>query len=276
MSILSQEPSSSYFLSSSSNPILLKLKDPPDDSETELHRSLQTIILRQQAMIETLLERLNHSQDFVDEPCIKTEIKFEWSPIKAEADSTITPKGNLSESVNDCSETNLLSLDQAIIIPESHIQNNVHILRRNGFKRTQSPKTEDDHSLQGQKTSSKKASLKKTKVYESKSSSKAKHLWMNYGRRIVEYVVSETQDNMRKEVKQLVGVLNTKKDFKRAFQIAESDSHEDKTLKASAGKLAIDFVKSKALSTFEDLKHRESMILQRHVVAAWIERLIAA
>ena len=273
MSSLSHEPSLPYSLAPKSNPTPLIPNNTPDNSDTELLRSLHTIILRQQVMIDTLLQRLNHPEEFVDEPYIKTEIKLEWSPVKIEADSTITSKEDLSESANDCPETNLLSLDQAIITQESHSENDIHIIRRNGFKqqkKTQSPKIKDDCSLRSQKTSP-----KKTKVYESKSSSKAKHLWMNYGRRIAEYLISETQGNMLKKVKQLVGVLSAKRDFKRVFQITESDSNENRTLKASLGKLAIDFVKFKSLSTFEDSKHRGNMIVQRHVVAAWIEGLIA-
>jgi len=109
-----------------------------------------------------------------------------------------------------------------------------------------------------------------------KNSSKAKHLWVNYGRRILEYAISQTKGNMQNQIKQLVGKLNSKKDFERTFQILGSDSADNKLFKTLLGRLAIYFVKHKASTTFANSKYKDEMITQRHVVAAWIERLISA
>ena len=109
-----------------------------------------------------------------------------------------------------------------------------------------------------------------------KNLSKAKHLWVNYGRRILEHAAGEIGGVMQDRLKHLVGKLNSKKDFERTFQIKEDDSEEDKEFKTVLGRTAIDFVRNKAFGTFKNSKYKQEMITQRHSVSAWIERLISS
>ena len=148
------------------------------------------------------------------------------------------------------------------------------IMKRNGFKNKQQEtlvkREEDDDSFED----SNRPLL--TKMSSLKPFSKARHLWVNYGRRIVDYVISQTKGDMQEKVKQLTGRLNSKRDFEKVFQIVEFDSLEEKTFKLWFGKLAIFFAKCKCFGTFDDSKYKDDMIAQRHVVAAWIERLIGS
>lgn len=59
------------------------------------------------------------------------------------------------------------------------------------------------------------------------------------------------------------------------FEFTDKDSVEDRQFKTSLGNMAIDFVKHKSTPSFEGARHKEQMIEQRHIVAAWIEKLIS-
>lgn len=147
------------------------------------------------------------------------------------------------------------------------------IIRRNGFKAlgVNNKIKKDDFS--DSDADSTCPSKKEDKIR--KNPSKAKHLWVNYGRRIIEYGISQTKGELQERIKQLVGKLNSKKDFESVFQNNAKDCADDKAFKSLLGKLAIHFVKNKSVISFEGSKYKEEMITQRHVVAAWIERLIS-
>jgi len=75
------------------------------------------------------------------------------------------------------------------------------IFRRNGFKKQGqlSPKT-----LENQKK---------------RTESKAHNLWVNYGRKIVDYAINQTRGFLQVRVRQFVGKLTTKKDYLDVFGV---------------------------------------------------------
>ena len=142
-------------------------------------------------------------------------------------------------------------------------------------KEEEEEESEDSYSTQPEPVEEKKKKKKSTrKSKKPKNLSKAKHLWVNYGRRILEYAAGKTGGYMQDRLKYLAGKLNSKKDFERTFQTKPTDSKEDREFKIVLGNIAIDFVRSKAATTFENSKYKNEMITQRHTVSAWIERLI--
>lgn len=166
------------------------------------------------------------------------------------------------------------SLTETAETPDNtgHHQKKSNIRRRNGFKPLKKTKKEKENNWDSENES---LSGSDKPNADRKNPSKAKHLWVNYGRRIVEYGINQTEGPIQEKIRQLVGKLNSKKDFKDVFEITSEDSTEDKQFKSTVGKMAIDFVKNKATVSFEGAKYKQQMINQRHVVAAWIERLIS-
>jgi hypothetical protein len=228
-----------------------------------LATNLQEIVFKQQAIINALMSK--HSQNEHKPVLPQTYatnqdnsmcIKVEYEP-STNSDQANVPTDNTSEASEN---TNTVEKP-----------NKPQIIRRNGFKpvditaNARKPESDsDDDSIDDS-----------TKIKGGrKNPSKAKHLWVNYGRRIIEYGINQTKGDMQEKIKQLIGKLNSKKDFEKIFQISESDSADEKLFKTLVGRLAIYFVKHKAATSFEGSKYKEEMITQRHVVAAWIERLI--
>jgi len=142
------------------------------------------------------------------------------------------------------------------------------IRRRNGFK---TPKhMSEDHDDISEEYIRKSNKM----IIPKRPPSKAKHLWINYGRKIIEFAVNHTKDDVQIRIKQLIGRLSSKKDFEDVFGIQTDDSESEKAFKVSFGKLALFFIKFKSDIAFEGSKYREQMVTQKSVVASWISKLI--
>lgn len=141
------------------------------------------------------------------------------------------------------------------------------IRRRNGFK-TSKELSQDQDELSEYIRKSNKVIVPK------RPPSKAKHLWINYGRKIIEFAVNHTKDEVQARIKQLIGKLSSKKDFEDVFGVQTTDSESDKSFKILFGKLALYFIKFKSDIAFEGSKYREQMVTQKPVVASWISKLI--
>ena len=164
---------------------------------------------------------------------------------------------------------------------ENRPRDTMNIIRRKEFKHTINSghtKIEEDQDNEDLHPTGQELMIKKKdrsiKTKHSKNLSKAKHLWVNYGRRIIEYAADKIEGLMQDKLRLLVGKLNSKKDFEKVFQIKSNDLDEDKKFKTTLGNIAIDFVRNKASTTFENSKYKQEMVTQRHTVSAWIERLI--
>jgi hypothetical protein len=233
----------------------------------QLATNLQDIVFKQQAIINALMSKHSHHElkpvipltDATNHDA-STCIKVEYEP-STNSDQANIPTDNTSEASENINT-----------VEKQTEKNKPQIIRRNGFK----PVDVTAHAKKQESDSDDESSDESGKILKGgrKNPSKAKHLWVNYGRRIIEYGINQTKGDMQEKIKQLIGKLNSKKDFEKIFQISDSDSADDKLFKTLVGRLAIYFVKHKAATSFEGSKYKEEMITQRHVVAAWIERLI--
>lgn len=222
--------------------------------------NLQEIVLKQQALIDSLVLKQQQIEEKLQNISENQENKA--LKIKLESNEDINGK---NDSLPGITET-----------PENfeNFEKKPNIRRRNEFKPLQTRKTKKEKENHWDSDTE---SFNGSEKYNAdrKNPSKAKHLWVNYGRRIIEYGINQTEGVIQEKIKQLVGKLNSKKDFKDVFELTEEDSEEDRQFKISVGNMAIDFVKNKAAVSFEGAKYKQQMINQRHAVAAWIERLIS-
>ncbi len=152
---------------------------------------------------------------------------------------------------------------------ESVKRRDFKIIRRNGFK-SQRKFKEEETSDSGEEYPRKSNKM----IIPKRPPSKAKHLWINYGRKIIEFAVNHTKDDVQNQIKQLIGKLSSKKDFEDVFGVKPDDSESDKAFKVLFGKLALYFVKFKADAAFEGSKYKDQMITQKSIVASWISKLI--
>jgi len=152
---------------------------------------------------------------------------------------------------------------------ESAKRRDFKIIRRNGFK-TQRKFKEEENSDSGEEYPRKSNKM----IIPKRPPSKAKHLWINYGRKIIEFAVNHTKDDVQNQIKQLIGKLSSKKDFEDVFGVKQDDSESDKSFKVLFGKLALYFVKFKADAAFEGSKYKDQMITQKSIIASWISKLI--
>jgi hypothetical protein len=169
------------------------------------------------------------------------------------------------------------STELSTVIEESGSEEEVHrrkkegkVIRRNGFKSEN--RSEDGESEEGSDGGLRKSNKM---IVPKRPPSKAKHLWINYGRKIIEFAVNHTKDDVQSRIKQLIGKLSSKKDFEEVFEIKPTDSECDKAFKVLFGKLALFFIKFKADAAFEGSKYREQMVTQKTIVASWISKLIS-
>lgn len=139
------------------------------------------------------------------------------------------------------------------------------MIRRNGFKTQKS-----DGNGVNEATPRKSNKI----ITPKRPPSKAKHLWINFGRKIIEFGINNTKDEVQERIKTLIGKLSSKKDFEDIFAVRANDSDSDKSFKVVFGRLALFFIKFKADIAFEGSKYREQMITQKSVVAQWVSKLI--
>ena len=256
-------------MDSLSNDLPLHLEySPSSPSTSSIVSGLHNIILKQQAIISALLSKLNAQETQGGETIVKldsTEVKLEIN-----SSSALHQDHTLEDYASETTEESFNETKAMKTRGEKP-----KIIRQNGFK----PNADDEYIKAEEEESDislEKAAVGNSSRYKKpKNFSKAKHLWVNYGRRILEYAIGETEGVTQARIKHFVGKLNSKKDFEKAFLIKGSDSSNDKAFKTLLGKIGIDFVKNKASPTFETSKYKQEMITQRHTVAAWIERLIS-
>jgi hypothetical protein len=171
------------------------------------------------------------------------------------------------------------STELSAIIEESGSDEEEHrrkkeakVIRRNGFKNENKFEDVDGESEEGSDGGPRKSNKM---IIPKRPPSKAKHLWINYGRKIIEFAVNHTKDDVQSRIKQLIGKLSSKKDFEDVFEIKPTDSECDRAFKILFGKLALFFIKFKADAAFEGSKYREQMVTQKTIVASWVSKLVS-
>ena len=217
--------------------------------------SLQEFVMKQQVLINTLVAKQQQMEEKIQvlkDRDLQRELYEACQPPSIEAENL---------------EKNETEFDEKLYNKQ---KSKPQIIRRNGFKPLKETINfkEDDLSAESESSSG-------TPYRVRRNPSKAKHLWVNYGRRIVDYAITQTEGEVQEKVKKLTGRLNSKKDFEKTFEFASEDTTEERHFKGVFGNLAIDFVKNKCAPSFEGAKYKDQMIEQRHVVAAWIEKLIS-
>jgi len=133
----------------------------------------------------------------------------------------------------------------------------IPIKRRNGFKAI-----EDE-----------KAKLKRSAAQIDQQRSKAKHLWITYGRKIVDYAVDNSRGPLKERIKDC-SKLVSKKGFSEVFLVRSKDKEDDIIYKRDFGKLALEFFENEVENAFLNSNYREDLLAQREKVLGWIERQI--
>ena len=112
-------------------------------------------------------------------------------------------------------------------------------------------------------------------VAKSRLRSKAKHLWISYGRKIIEYSLNNTKGKMKEEIEKYDQKLISKKAYSDVFRIKKKDSDDTIKFKQCFGKLALEFIEKNIDDAFPNSNYREELLEQREKVEKWISRLIS-
>lgn len=208
-----------------------------------LNNKLQQMLLKQQVLIDALTVKQQQTEEKLQESLSKQ--RYNYLPVKQEFGVSSSDDDYYSHG--DCKQ-------------EFETDNErPRIIRRNGFK---TPISDDESSVSGKSKKSRRIP------------SKAKHLWINYGRRIIEYGIENTEGPMQEKIRQLFGKLSSKKEYKDVFGLSAEDTEEERQFKVELGTMAIEFVKNKSAATFEGTKHKDEMVAQWNAVVTYIEKLI--
>ena len=207
-----------------------------------LASQLKQIILKQQVFISALTVKQQQTEEKLLESLEKQQNNLVY--VKQEHDMSNSVEA--FETIGECKQ----EFEEDMERPK--------IMRRNGFK---SPSSDNGSSSSGKS--------KKQRI-----PSKAKHLWINYGRRIIEYAVANTEGAVKEKIQKLFGRLTSKKEYKQVFGLTAEDSEEERQFKVDLGTIAIEFLKNKSSTTFEGTKHKDEMVAQWNAVATYIEKLI--
>jgi len=165
------------------------------------------------------------------------------SSIDDEKDSDFPSPGlNLNfEEDNDCEE--------------EFLNGRVPIKRKNGFKEL---KTDSSRKKNG---------------FTKSQRSRAKHLWIAYGRKILEYSLCNSHGQFRKKIKEC-NKLTSKKGYSESFLMRSHDEEAEKEFKKEFGKLALEFFEKEVESAFLNSNYRNELISQKDKVENWIRILI--
>jgi len=222
--------------------------------------SVSKLILNEENNKEVFKAAKTRSKESDTNFLVKREITCETQPSLSEDLLTKCPLATNSDSSTTVEESGSDA--------ESEEKSEFKIRRRNGFKTAK--KLSEDHDEIGEDYVRKSNKM----IVPKRPPSKAKHLWINYGRKIIEFAVNHTKDDVQTRIKQLIGKLSSKKDFEDVFGIQNNDPESEKSFKILFGKLALFFIKFKSDIAFEGSKYREQMVTQKSVVSSWISKLI--
>jgi len=127
--------------------------------------------------------------------------------------------------------------------------------------------------LKKAKTSSRPPKERK-KLKGSKFHRKAKHLWINYGRKIVEFAIARTTGEAQVQARKMFGKLTTKKGFEEVFGVKPDDTNDTTADKISFGNLALNFLHNQAENAFKNSKYQQGLLLEKGYIAAKIQKLL--
>jgi len=189
--------------------------------------------------------------------CPKTE--------KGKEKEQLNQKKTIKDDEADEKETFFTSPDLNIKIEDESVLESddeytppkVPIRRRNGFKRIKDSK-ENGSDNKGQKKGERP---------------RAKHLWITYGRKIVEYSAENSRGALREKIERCTR-LESKKGYSEVFLLRDYDTEEENEFKKRFGKLALEFLEKGVDDAFLNSNYRDELLAQRPRVRNWIKKLI--
>lgn len=223
---------------------LRKLNDLPEKNfilkseETQTEKSLET-------EIQLLLRaKIFDSEVLKEESLLKDTDSTEKSEACSEESKFMSPVINLKSEYENNEED---------LQDEEAFNKSLPIRRRNGFKK------END----------------KAKRYKNKSTkpkrSKAKHLWITYGRKIIDYALQRSEGEFNERIKNC-NKLISKRGYSEVFFLRNKDSEQEKSFKRSFAKIALDFLENEAENAFLNSNYRDELFDQKDKVQDWIKK----
>ena len=216
---------------------------------TEENELLKKHVNELQNLLKEKMSETQTPSKQTDSIPIKEEIHLQEVILKPEIflmnekeSSTITPISNLSSD-----HGNLESGGEEHSLP---------IRRRNGFK----PR-KDDGSVSSQDNSN------------NNSRPKAKHLWITYGRKIIEYAIAHSHGALKERIKEC-NKLISKRGFSEAFLLRKNDTEQEKEIKKQFGGLALQFLETEVENSFLISNYRDDLLSQKEKVLVWIKKQI--
>ncbi len=132
------------------------------------------------------------------------------------------------------------------------------IKRRNGFR--QRNKNEENKNTTNDS---------KNKIQRSR----AKHLWITYGRKIIDYSLANSKGGLKERIKTCSNLIS-KKGYSEVFLLRTHDTEKDKAFKKDFGRLAIQFIEREVENAFLSSNYRDELLAQKNKVCGWIKKLI--
>jgi len=248
--------------------------------------ALQSIMLKRQSMYDAqrqyqLLQNKNVDTSFLPSNSLEKSSNVENIIEDYEEKTVLIPEEVNQEVQIQSSETTCVkdqdildnsgvgstcdSTDNSVTGGESESPSVPKVLKDNNFKSLKYKQKRRSHDTYTPKKNGKS---------KKKPESKAHNLWINYGRKIVDFAISNTNGEFQNQIRGYFGRLVTKKDYLEVFGTKPTDKAEDTTFKVLFGRIAIYFIKTCAEKAFRDSKYRSQMIDQRHLVIDLIAKLI--
>lgn len=193
--------------------------------------------------------------------CEKGLISSKMSPNSAlEAQKRSHENSGCSpEKIEGCEES-LESIDEESDEDAISVFESPGIQRRNGFKKD--------------KTRNTAVKAKKEANNARRKRSKAKHLWIAFGRKIVNYAFEKAEGEDRKRIEEYRDKLTSKKAYADAFRPKKGESAEDKLFRKNLAAKAVEFVRNESEDAFLSSNYRNELVAQKEKVAKWIETLL--
>ena len=237
----------------------LKAAQDENASLKDIIVDLQKQLANKNQQAEKLISKLGQSVKEADDK-IKKSLKLSKtnsfsSPIikVEESQSTEVCETSIKEDSAFASPYENLKLEDENDSEEERSSNTLPIRRRNGFKPLKDAESESQEN-KGQR-------------------SRAKHLWITYGRKIIDYATENSTGLLNERIR-ACNKLISKKGYSETFLLRHNDPKQEKTFKIAFGNLALDFLECEVENAFLSSNYREELLAQKTRVKTWIKKLI--
>jgi len=183
----------------------------------------------------------------------------EEEPILQETQSTEAFERSIEERSDFSSPSLVIKFEEELESEEDddgdeeYTTKRLPIRRRNGFKKGKGKANEKNNKDKSQQRS------------------RAKHLWITYGRKIIDYALENSQGPLYEKIKNC-HKLTSKRGYSEVFMERNTDTPSEKDFKSQFVKLALAFVSTDVENAFLGSNYREELLSQKEKVKSWIER----